>query len=252
LFDASDRPETRPVVIVSDVLEQRYFPDGGAVGKRVRLGNTEAEIVGVVGSIRRASLTDEARLDMYLPFERQAPGQTMLFVRTSGDPGEAVRSIQSAITGIDQRILTSNAKSMAEITSASLAIPRLLLALLGVFAVVALALAVIGIYGVTSYAVAQQSREIGTRIALGASRRDIYIMVLRRSLSLGAVGAAIGLAAALGASRVLQSVLYATSPSDPIVSIAVPLLLLAVVVLACLVPARRAARVEPVKAIAAS
>ncbi len=245
LFDETDNPQSRPVVIVSDALVRRYFPNEEAVGQLVRQGDGTAEIVGVVGSIRRAALAEEPSADMYLPFEQSASPQTTLFVRTSGDPGAVQPAIQRAIRGIEPGVLLDDSGTLEAVAGSSLAIPRLLLNLLMVFAGVALVLATIGIYGVTAYSVEQRTKEIGTRIALGAPRGDVYRLILGRGAMIWLIGAAVGLVAALFASRLLTSVLYATSPADPLVLTAVPLALLLVTLGACYIPARRAALVDP-------
>jgi hypothetical protein len=202
-------------------------------------------IVGVVGSIRRASLTDEPAIDMYLPFERLVSAQTTLFVRTAGDPAVAQSSLRTAIRRIEPLAVITDPGSLAAVTSASVAVPRLLLALLGVFAGIAVVLASIGIYGVTAYTVQQRSREIGMRIALGAQRADVYRLIMRRGSIMWLTGAAAGLAGAFAASRLLTTMLYSTSTLDPLVVAGAPLILLAVTLAACLVPARRAASVDP-------
>jgi len=245
LFDQSDDPHSHPVVIVSDALVKRFFPTGSPIGQLVQQEKATAEIVGVVGSIRRGALSEEPSADMYLPFERQPSPQTMLFVRTTGDPSRAKTSIERAIKGIEPGVLLNDARTLEEVAGLSLATARLLLDLLMVFAVVALALAAIGIYGVTAYSVEQRAREIGTRIALGAPRREVYRLIFGRGATIWLIGAAVGVVASLLASRVLTTVLYATSPADPLVLLTVPVALLVVTLGACYIPARRAASVDP-------
>lgn len=245
LFDQSDNPKSHPVVIVSDALAKRFFPNRSPVGQLVQQGNATAEIVGVVGSIRRGALSEEPSADMYLPFERQPSSQTMLFVRTTGDPARAKSSIAQAIKAIEPAVLLDDARTLEEVAGLSLATSRLLLDLLMVFAVVALVLAAIGIYGVTAYSVEQRAREIGTRIALGAPKRDVYRLIFGRGAAIWVTGAAVGIGASLFASRVLTTVLYSTSTADPVVLLTVPAALLIVTLGACYIPARRAASVDP-------
>lgn len=245
-FNITDHPESPPVVVVSDALVKRHFPDGNAVGKRVQLGpDVTAEIVGVVGSIRRAALTDEASADMYLPFERNPSAQTTVFVKTTGDPAAIQSQLHRALREIEPGALISDPGSLESVAAASVAVPRLLLALLGVFAGVAVVLASIGIYGVTAYSVQQRSREIGMRIALGAQRADVYRLILRRGSMIWIVGAGLGLAGAVAASRLLSTMLYSTSALDPLVIVSAPFVLLVVTLGACLIPARRAAALDP-------
>lgn len=245
VFNSSDTPASAPVVVVSDELVKKYFPDGNAVGHFVRLNNADAQIIGVVGSIRRASLTDEPAIDMYLPFERSPSNQTILFIRTASDPAALQSALHAAIRRIEPAALVTDPGSLASVAAASVAVPKLLLALLAVFAGIAVVLASIGIYGVTAYTVQQRSKEIGMRIALGAQRGHVYALILRRGAIMWSIGAAAGIGGALLGSRLLSSMLYATSTLDPLVITGAPLVLLAVTMVACLVPARRAASVDP-------
>jgi len=247
LFDARDVPRGRTVVIVSEAIERRFFPNEGAVGRAVKLGNDEAEIVGVVGDIRRADLRDAPRPDMYFPFEQQPSSQVMLFIRSSGDPG--VAALRSTLRGIESDVVMLEPRWMNEVVSDSVHVTRLALTLLGVFAVIALALAAIGIYGVMSYVVRQRTREIGTRIALGATTRDIVWLVMRPGALIAGVGAVVGGVAAAAAARLLQSILFGTAPSDPATFAAAAAILLAATMTACYLPARRAARVDPARTL---
>ena len=250
LFDASDRPDGRRVVIISDVLARMYFPDDDPVGKQVRVGDGVADIVGVVGSIRRAGLRDEPRADMYMAFE-QGPGmQTTLFVRTSSDPARQVASIQRRIREIEPNAVFLQAQGLAAIASESMRVTRLLLWLLGGFALMALALAVVGIHGVMSYVVRQRTSEIGTRIALGAPRGSIIWLVVRQGAVISLLGVAAGLAIGLAATRYIGSMLYGVSALDPAVLLAVPLVLVISTLVACWLPARRAAMVDPAMTLA--
>jgi putative ABC transport system permease protein len=251
LFDERDRPDGPPVVIVSEAIQRRFFANESAVGKRVKTGDTtSAEIVGVVGNIRRAGLRDDPRADMYFPAERVFPGQTTLFIRTSGDPNRALTAMQNALKGVEPRITLLESRSLEAVAAESVRVTKLVFLLLGVFATTALALAAVGIYGVMSYVVRQRTREIGTRIALGATRRDILWLVLRQGAVIAVAGTAVGLATGLAATRFLASILYGVSRSDPVtLSVAVSVLV-ATVMAACYVPARRAASVDPAKTLA--
>jgi putative ABC transport system permease protein len=249
LFDDTDRPNSAPVVIVSEALASTYFPNETVVGKRVRLGDGVAEIIGVVGSIRRAGLRDEPRADMYLPFEQNPGSQTTLFIRTSADPGGPLAAIRRTIREIEPNVTVIETRTLGDIASESVRATRLLLWLLGVFAVMALGLAVVGIYGVMSYVVRQRTREIGTRIALGAQRGSIIWLVIRQGVAISMLGIAVGLAIGLGTTRFISSMLYATSAFDPVVLIGVPVVLMAATLVACWLPARRAAMVDPAKTL---
>jgi putative ABC transport system permease protein len=251
LFDDRDVQPGPPVVIVSEAIQKRFFPNESAVGKRVKLqADQTAEIVGVVGNIRRAGLRDEPRADMYFPFERNKPGQTTLFVRTASDPEKLVGTIKATITRLEPNAFVSDEETLAHVASESERITRVVLWLLGVFAVTSLALAAVGIYGVMSYAVRQRTREIGTRIALGATRRNILWLVLQQGAVIAAVGTAVGLATGLATTRFLSSILYGVKGTDPLTLTSAVVILVVTIMLACYVPARRAASVDPAKTLA--
>ena len=249
-FDDRDRPGSAPVVIVSDAIERRFFPGESAVGKHVRTGgNTTAEIVGVVGDIRRAALTDEPRADMYFPFDRQ-PGNTItLFAKSTGAPGPALAALRDAFRQIEPNLIIQNTVTLSETAAQSVGATRLTLWLLGVFAVIALVLAGVGIYGVLSHAVRQRTREIGTRLALGARPRDIHWLVMRWGAVLAVGGVAVGGMAGLVATRSLQSLLYGVTSSDPWTMAGAVGVLLLTALAASFVPARRAARTDPARTL---
>ena len=250
LFDDRDGQPNTNVVIISEAIRQRFFPNESAVGKRVRQGDQTAEIVGVVGNIRRAGLRDEPRADMYFPFEQNRPGQVSLFVRTGPDPQRATTALQAAIKRVEPNANIDRVQTLSEVASESERVTRVVLWLLGVFAVTSLALAAVGIYGVMSYAVRQRTREIGTRIALGATRRNIVWLVLQQGAAIAAVGTVVGLVTGLATTRFLKSILYGVSGSDPIVLGGAVTLLVVTIMLACYIPARRAASVDPAKTLA--
>jgi predicted permease len=247
-FDSRDRPGGAQVVIISEAIERRYFLEGGAVGRRVRLGQADGEIVGVVGDIRRAGLTDEPRADMYFPFERSPSNGITLFLRTD-DPTAALPSVRETLRSLEPAMAFGAVETMADVASESLAPTRLTLWLLGVFAIVALALAAIGVYGVMAYAVRQRTREIGTRLALGATGQGIAWMVMREGSTIILAGLAIGLTTGLVAVRSLRAMLYDTPAADPITLVATAGVLIATMLVACYVPARRAATVDPARTL---
>jgi putative ABC transport system permease protein len=251
LFDARDRPDTTPVVIISEGLAAQYFAGENPVGRRVRLGDEQAEIVGVVGDIRRAALSDAPRADMYLPFERAAGPTVGLFIRTSGDPLEAIPAVRAAIAGIEPNTVLYGTNRLDDIAAESAAVARLAMRLLGSFAIVAVLLAAVGIYAVMSYAVRRRSGEFGTRLALGATRRDIISLVMRHAALVAGVGLILGLGVGLAAARSLGTILYGVPPWDPIAVGSAVAILLATALLAGYVPARRAARIDPARTLAA-
>ncbi|HKG95404.1 MAG TPA: ABC transporter permease [Gemmatimonadaceae bacterium] len=251
LFDPQlDRPNTPRVVIVSEAVQRRFFPNQSAVGHFVKQGENRLEIVGVVGNVRRAGLRDEPRADMYFAFE-QGPGPFVtLFVRTAPDPERAAGAMEAALRAVEPNLVILESRTMATVASESERVTRLVLWLLGIFAATALALAAVGIYGVMSYVVRQRAREIGTRIALGATRRNILWLVLQQGAAIALLGTAVGLAAGLGAARFLASVMYGVSASDPVTLSGAVVLLVATIMAACWLPARRAAGVDPAKTLA--
>jgi putative ABC transport system permease protein len=252
LFDERDRPGNPQVVIVSDVLEWRYFGHESAVGRHIRLGQQTLEIVGVVGSIRRAALSDEPRADMYLPFEWNPGLAITLFIRTNGDPALALAPIQQVLRELEPNIAFTATRTLGEVTEESTRVTRLVLWLLAAFAISALLLAAVGIYAVMAYAVRQQTREIGTRMALGALRGDILGLVLRQGAWIALLGIGLGLGAGLAAAQALRSILYGVSTADPLILSASALLLVLTTMLACYVPARRAAGVDPARSLTES
>jgi putative ABC transport system permease protein len=248
-FDARERPGGPPVVIVSEAIEQEYFPGESAVGKHVRLGENTAEIVGVVGNIRRASLDDRPRADMYFPFESSSGMQITMFVRTSADAAGLSAPLRAAITALEPATVFLGARTLEDVASESVRVRELVLWLLGVFSMVAILLAAVGIYGVMSYAVRQRTREIGTRVAVGATRKDILVLVLRHGAAVAFIGIASGLLIATLATRSLRSILYGVSTSDPITLTIATATLALTVMLACYLPARRASAIDPARTL---
>ena len=252
LFDGRDRPDTQPVVIISEAIQQKFFKNESAVGKQLKVGDQTAEIVGVVGNIRRAGLRDEPRADMYFPFERTPTNSITLFVRSMADPRTTVLSIQSVLKSIEPNTVFVRTQTLDEIAAQSVRETKLALWLLAVFGVTALALCAVGIYGVMSYVVRQRTRELGTRMALGATRSDILWLVMRQGTVLAIVGTAIGLSAGLMAARFLTSMLFGVSPSDPLTLVGASITLIATTLIACYIPARRAASVNAARTLSAS
>jgi putative ABC transport system permease protein len=248
-FDATDRPDTRPVVIISESMERRFFPGESAVGKTFLQGQGTAEIIGVVGDIRRAGLRDAPREDMYFPFERQPAVATTWFIRTAGEPSALLGAARSTLKSIEPNTMVASTPTMAEVASQSIRVTKLMLWLLAVFAGTALALAAVGIYGVMSYAVRQRSREIGTRMALGATSSDVVTMVMRQGGIIAALGTALGIAAGLVATRALQASLFGVKAHDPATLAIAAGVLIVTVLTACYVPARRAARTDPARTL---
>ena len=246
---AIDGPGSPPVVIVSEAIRERFFDGRSPIGHRVRLGDEEAEIIGVVGSIRRGALTDEPWSDMYFSQEQAADTTMSVFIRTSGDPLALVAPLRAALRDIDPALMVRGVQAMDDVARESVQVTRLALWLLGLFAVTALALAAVGIYGVMSYAVRHRMRELGTRVALGATPGSILRLVMGSGARIAGLGLGIGLLASFVAGRALQGLLFGTPPADPGVLAAAAGLLALTAMAACYLPARRAAKVDPVRTL---
>jgi putative ABC transport system permease protein len=245
LFEDRDRLEKIIPVIISEAIADQYFAGEDPIGIRLRAGPGDgAVIVGVVGNIRRAALTDRPRADLYFP----GPANT-LFVQTSGDPLSALPAVRTALRNLEPSVVVHGARTLNDYAAASMAIPRLAMRLLSGFAIVSVLLAAIGIYGVMAYSVRRRTREIGTRVALGASRADVVRLVMREGGVITVAGVVIGLATGLFAARSLSAVLYGVPPSDPWSLIAAAAVLMLTGLAACYVPAQRAARIDPARTL---
>lgn len=257
LLNDSDVATSQPVVVVNQTFASRYF-DGRALTRTIPVafepGKDDWTIVGVVDDVRTGALTDPPQPEVYVALaQRAGVGTTMpsIVVRTSGDPLAFVPQLRAIVREQDPGLALDRVVTMRQRLMGNLATPRLYAVLLGAFAVFALAVAAVGLFGVLSYTVAQRSREIAVRSALGARQRDIIMMVLGQGLVVCAGGLAIGVFASLALARSMQSFLYGVTTHDPVTFIVVPLLLLAVSALACIVPARRAAKLDPLRVLKA-
>jgi putative ABC transport system permease protein len=251
----ADTPESIKVLAVNRALADRFFPAGDAVGSRVRLGpNPKAPwrtIVGVIGNVHHEGPEIEPAPEAFEPFAQDSFGDLTLVVRAEGDRAAIATTVRSIARTIDPDVVLWRLQWMDNLLDDHLAPRRLSLLLIEGFAVVALGLALLGIYGVMSYAVSQRVPEIGVRMALGAAPSEIHRMVIRDGLGLAIPGLLVGAALALGVTRLARNLLFDVSPADPFAFATVALGLLGVSLLACYVPARRAARVDPLSAIRA-
>ena len=260
LFTDDDRMWGTPVVLITESAARQFFADEDPIGRKITLGmgrgagtpRAGGEVVGVVGDVKDDGLSETPPPTLYLPY-RQWPIPSMSVVLASAVPpatlGEAARR---AVYSLDGNLPVSNVRSLHEIVARSISQPRFYTTLLAVFAGVAVTLAAIGIFGVLSYAVAQRTREIGIRMALGAYERTVIVLVLRDALVMAGIGLTIGIAAALPLTRALiATLLYDTPPNDPITFVAVGALLLLIALAAAGIPARRATRVDPIVALRA-
>jgi putative ABC transport system permease protein len=249
-FTDQETKEPAKTVIINEAFAGSYFPDEDPLGKRLMIDMGESatcEIIGVTRDIKQFSLQSESTPTMYLPSIEV--GRPTLVVRTSGDPLALTAAVRAAVQTVDKDQPVANVASMEQILSSSVGEPRFRTLLLSVFAGLALVLAGVGIYGVMSYNVARRTHEIGIRMALGARPGDTIRLVVAQGLTLALVGTAVGLAGAFGLTRLLSSLLFGVSATDPLTFVAISSLLLGVAAVACYIPARRAARVDPMIAL---
>jgi putative ABC transport system permease protein len=249
LIDGRDRQGLPGAMVINETMARRYFAGEDPIGKVVRNPHGAAAVVGVVGDVKHYGLDSEPRAELFMPAWQQPLNGMALVVRTASDPKAFIEAIRREVLAIDPEQPIYNVSTMVDVVSRSVFLPRISMLLLGAFAVTALLLAVVGIYGVVSYGVNERTRELGVRMALGAGATDTLRLVLGRSLRLVAIGTACGLVASFAVTRLLARLLYDVSPLDPMVFAGVSLLLAAAGVVASLIPARRATRVDPIVAL---
>ncbi len=251
-FGDTDSESGPKVCVISSSLAQQLFPNESALGQRILIGyptSSSREIVGIVGDVKDSDLSARQSAQIYVPFVQNPFWATDIAVRSHGNPSALGGALREQIRAIDPALPVAGVQPMAEVIGSSIAQPRFRTALLSLFGAAALLLAAIGIYGVLAYTVAQQTREIGIRMALGANPGTVLRLVLARGLRLAGAGTLIGVLAALMLTQLLNSLLFGVSATDPLTFAAVAGLLLGVAVLACYVPARRAMRVDPMVAL---
>jgi putative ABC transport system permease protein len=251
-FTPQDKNVAPGVVIVNEVMARRFWPERNPVGQRFEVGEKQrrvVEIVGVARNSKHRSLNEETRPVIYIPLSQQYEGQMILNLRSSGDPFGQVAAVRSVTRRLDPNLPLVEIKTMAQRVNESFWPTRTMSNLVGIFGAIALLLACAGLYGVLSYAVAQRTREIGLRLALGAQAGDVLRLIIRQGLRLALGGVALGLIAALGLTRVLARFLHGVSATDPLTFAVIPPLLIAVTLLACYLPARRATKVDLLAAI---
>jgi predicted permease len=255
VFSDSDGPDARQVAVISEAVARQYWPNQDPIGQTIEFGNMDDDlrlltIVGVVGEVRKHGLEKGPRPTVYVNY-RQRPGSAGSFdivMRTNSEPDAVFNAVRGALSQIDPTV-PPRLSTFDQTFSDSVNRRRFNLLLVGVFALTALLLAMAGVFGVLAYSVAQRTREIGVRIALGATPVNILKMVLAQGLATIAIGITVGLAGSLLLTRTIRSLLFEVSPTDPLTITGVALLLVLIATLASYIPARRATRVDPMVAL---
>jgi putative ABC transport system permease protein len=253
-FSDADNETAPDVALINSTMARRFWTDGDPIGKRFLWGHPGKDekwitIVGVVADTKLYGLDNPARLEVYSPYRQHPSADMNLVVRSPMDPASLTSAIRAAVAAIDKDQPIFDVHTMQQLVDDSISTRRLTLVLLGIFSALALMLAAIGIYGVMAYSVALRTQEIGIRMALGAQQKDVLRLILGQGARIAFFGVAIGLGAGAALARLLSSLLFSVSTSDPITFAAVSVLLLAIALLACYVPARRALRVDPIIAL---
>jgi len=253
VFTANDTKGTPEVLVVSDAFVQRFFPGEDPIGRRLVYDGpdkTPREIVGVVGDVRRNGLDLGVQPEVYVSYLQRPERRLNVIMKTDlADAGQLIPPARAALKAFDPNQIVWRTQTLNQLLSTSVAPRRFNMLLLGIFAAVALVLSAVGLYGVMSYSVSWRTHEIGIRMALGAKRADVLRLVVRQGMTMALIGLGIGLVGAFSLSRVLRGLLYGVSSTDPFTFAAVSVVLIVVALLACLIPARRATRVDPLVAL---
>ncbi len=248
----SDAEGSPRVALINEAMARRFFPDQNPLGKRISYGCGDElcrTIVGVVGDVRQDGWTEEAGPEIYVPYAQRPTRSMTLLVRTDADPLSLAASVRSQVFAVDSDQPVADVKTLEERISDAVAQPRLIMLLLGVFGALALILATVGVYGVMSYTVTQRTREIGIRMALGASARDVLRLIVRQVAIFCFVGVSAGLVGAFALTRLMESLLFGVSATDPSIFILISVILIGVALGASFIPARRATKVDPMVAL---
>ncbi|HEX8144123.1 MAG TPA: ABC transporter permease [Pyrinomonadaceae bacterium] len=253
-FGAVDTDKSQPVVIINEAFARGFFNNGEAIGQRIKIGAPGSPrpwmlVAGVVRDVKSDGLDAEATPEMYMPYSQDIVSAMTLVIRTRSDPASSVAAVRHALQAVDKDQPVYNIRTMEQLLGESVAQRRLNMLMLGAFALLALLLATTGIFALMAYTVAQRTREIGIRMALGAQKSDILKLVFRQAMSLTVLGLCLGLAAAFALTRLMTSMLFGVSATDPQTFIGIALLLTVVSLVACYIPARRAMKVDPTIAL---
>jgi putative ABC transport system permease protein len=250
----SDADSTLPVTDISGVLAARYFPGENPIGKKIKVGKADGDspwmtIVGIVDDVHYSWIDKQELPTLYRSYRQAPPMYTSLVLRTQGDPLNVVPAVRSQVAAVDPNLPIFDVKPFDKVITDSIVGIAYVAAMMAVLGIIALVLASVGIYGVMSYSVGERTHEIGVRMAMGATSKDVQRLILRNGLFLTVVGMAIGLPLALGIAYALSSILFGVKVADPFAFIGLPLLLAAVATVACYLPARRAVRMDPLTAL---
>jgi putative ABC transport system permease protein len=250
-FGSEDQADAPPVVIINETMQRRFWPNQEAIGQRIVIRNETfaREIIGVVNDVKHFGLDKGVEPEMYVPFNQLVIQVIPLVIRTQSDPLAIANAVRAEVRAVDPTVAVAQIQTMPQIAASALAQRRFTVLLLTVFAGVALLLAAVGIYGVMSFSVAQRTREIGVRLALGAQARDVLRLIVGRGLRLTLFGIGVGLLAALALTRLMSGLLFGVSATDPLTFGALALLLSGVALVACWLPARRATKIDPLVAL---
>ena len=254
LFDERDNATGQKVAIVNHIFADRFFGNSDAIGKRVSFGCEESEglcrtIVGVVGNIRQESIVDEVFTELYVPFAQSPVNSMTVMVRTTGDPLDLAKAVRAEVSAIDKNQPIYDVKTLSQRVDEAVAVSRSLMVLFTAFALLALILGAVGIYGIVSYSVTQRTHEIGIRMALGAQAGNVLSLILRNGLTLVLTGIVIGVAGALALTQFLTTLLFGVTPTDSITFVVVCAVFFVIAMVASLIPALRATRVDPLVAL---
>ncbi len=246
------------MALLSESAARQYFPNEDPIGKTIKLGwgkggpdRAGGQIVGIIGDVKNDGLDEAASPEIYLPFRQWPVSLMSVVIRTTTPPETMAEAARREVYAVDPNLPLSSVRTLDQIVATSISQPRFYMLLLAIFAGVALALAAIGIFGVLSYAVAQRTREIGIRMALGAREGTVVRLVVRQAMTLVVVGVVLGTVAALFLSQTMTKMLFSVKPTDPVTFVGVAFVLTAVALVASYMPARRATRVDPIVALRA-
>jgi predicted permease len=249
-FDARDTADTEKAIVINETMARGLWPGEEGVGQFVRVGRSDWRVIGVVGDVRHGTVEERSGAEMYLNFRQIDDWNAIdVVVRASRSPQSLVPDVRAAFKAYDPTLPNSEFTTLEQVVDRAVAPRRLITNLLGSFSSLALLLASLGLYGVIAYSVGQRTRELGIRMAIGAQRGDVLRLVLREGLTTAGIGIVLGMLGALLTTRLLKTMLFGVSATNPLIFAINALILMAVALAACLIPARRASRIDPMEAL---